>query len=483
MDYSDNQKRLLNQAIFNGNIDPLNLPNTLYKQTALYLTGAIEKGAGVNYANYEFGIIGKDMAYNLRENVYLFSGAKTFQYVLSTKNLVIDKAGQVIPFKEFEKLAGENFDLFNKTWLQTEWATAQISAKNIVDFKEFEANAEFFPFLKYRTLNDSNVSEVCKQFDGVVKRVGSEWFKTNAPQNHFNCRCYLEPMDDGVETNTARKTLKPQGIFAQNPAETGQIFTKAHPYFDVPPQFEKYAKNNFNLELPNHPKPTEYVNGRNVKEVKQNILDIFKENTNINVNSVTVASELSLDALNVRAKAIYNLTSEYNLNPAIMTDNEIKLIFKSSGRTLGFVESLSNKPKILRINLGSRNASVVERGRVDQRKYFASRADADNFNIATVVHEFAHMMAIEHQVAFSSVEIKAFFTELKVLMSAYRNELNALSKDVIIQKEYYDIHLGTYANTDLDEFMAEGFTEYKLSSNPSKYAIKIGNLIDKTFKK
>lgn len=255
MDYSENQKRLLHQSIYNGNTTPLNLPDNLYKQTALHLTDALEKGAGINFGNYQFGEIGKDMAYNLRENVYLFSGAKTFQYVLSTKNLIIDEAGQIIPFNDFEKLANDNFNLFHKKWLQTEYATAQISAKNIVDFKEFEANAEFFPFLKYRTLHDANVSEVCKQFDGVVKRVGSDWFKTNAPQNHYNCRCYLEPMEDGVETNTARKTLKPTGIFAQNPAETGKIFTKEHPYFDVPPQFEKFAKNNFNLDIPNKPKP------------------------------------------------------------------------------------------------------------------------------------------------------------------------------------------------------------------------------------
>jgi hypothetical protein len=43
--------------------------------------------------------------------------------------------------------------------------------------------------------------------------------------------------------------------------------------------------------------------------------------------------------------------------------------------------------------------------------------------------------------------------------------------------------LGTYASKNIDEFMAEGFTEYKLSSNPSKFAIEIGKLIEKYFKK
>lgn len=250
MDYSDAQIQRLIQAIYNGDIDAKNLPQSLYRQIALHFTDAIEAGAGVNYGSFQFGEIGKDMALALRENVYLFSGAKTFQYVLSTQNLIINEAGQVIDFRDFQKLANENFNLYNKTWLQTEWATAQISAKNIVDFKEFEANAEFFPFLKYRTLHDANVSEVCKQFDGVVKRVGSDWFKENAPQNHYNCRCYLEPLEDGVETNTARMNIKPTGIFAQNPAETGKIFTKEHPYFDVPHGYKGFAKNNFNLPLP-----------------------------------------------------------------------------------------------------------------------------------------------------------------------------------------------------------------------------------------
>jgi hypothetical protein len=31
--------------------------------------------------------------------------------------------------------------------------------------------------------------------------------------------------------------------------------------------------------------------------------------------------------------------------------------------------------------------------------------------------------------------------------------------------------------------MAEGFTEYKLKKEPSKYALRIGQLIDKNFKR
>ena len=50
-------------------------------------------------------------------------------------------------------------------------------------------------------------------------------------------------------------------------------------------------------------------------------------------------------------------------------------------------------------------------------------------------------------------------------------------------KKMSEIHLGTYANTNINEFMAEAFSEYVLNSNPSKYAEKVGKLFDKYFKK
>jgi hypothetical protein len=46
-----------------------------------------------------------------------------------------------------------------------------------------------------------------------------------------------------------------------------------------------------------------------------------------------------------------------------------------------------------------------------------------------------------------------------------------------------NVFLGKYASANKNEFLAEAFTEYKLSSNPSKYALEVGRLIDRYFKK
>ena len=143
----------------------------------------------------------------LRENVYLFSGAKTFNYVLSTENLILGADGQIIPFKQFEELAKANNALYNKTWLEVEYNSAQIQASNIVDFKDFQSSKSTFPFLKYVTFKDKNVSEICRRLEGVTMATDSTFWHTHSPQQHYQCRCRLEPMTDGVETKLSTKDL------------------------------------------------------------------------------------------------------------------------------------------------------------------------------------------------------------------------------------------------------------------------------------
>ena len=75
-----------------------------------------------------------------------------------------------------------------------------------------------------------------------------------------------------------------------------------------------------------------------------------------------------------------------------------------------------------------------------------------------------------------------FITELTALRTDYFKEINGYLSNKQRDKAA-DIYLGKYASSNVNEFMAEGWTEYKLSSKPSKYATKIGKLIDKYFKK
>ena len=236
--------------IYDNKINVENLPIELYKSTANKLLSGVEAGANIDYINFEFGELGEETALLLRENVYLFSGAKTFNYVLETQNLII-RDGKIIPYKEFEALALAVDEKFNKRWLQVEWADAQISAKNKVDWQLLQDSKNAFPLLRYVAFMDKNTSEICKRLNGIVKPTNSDFWVKYKPQNHYQCRCTLEPLQEkeAIETNlNAKKLIEPTPYFSN--LDNDVIFNKLHPYFDVDKKYKAYAKDNFNLPIP-----------------------------------------------------------------------------------------------------------------------------------------------------------------------------------------------------------------------------------------
>ena len=221
------------------------------------------------------------------------------------------------------------------------------------------------------------------------------------------------------------------------------------------------------------------------KEISKNIIN---QNTVLKVDSTKFGSNLTLSQLNRYNEQINKLSLEYKLAPYLDESSKISLQFASSNKYLGFVQPAYNK--IQTINFGDKYDKVsrtIPRVEINQfgGKRFAgkSKVDSENVEISTVTHEFAHVIVIESAGDYGKYpEVAMFWKELKSLMTKYRKDVKAkVSTNDWVGLD--QIYLGDYANTNRNEFMAEGFTEYKLSSNPSKYAIEIGQLIDKYFKK
>jgi hypothetical protein len=226
------------------------------------------------------------------------------------------------------------------------------------------------------------------------------------------------------------------------------------------------------------------------KEISKNIID---RNTVLSVKSTEFNSDITLDQLNEYNEQLNNLTTEYNLSPHLSSTSKINLSYNSVGNNNGYVEVYSVSGNINKINFGhltDKNSRVAERLVISKDNFagnFAqkSKVDVINNKISTLTHEFAHVMSVENKfISKNYPEMESFWKEIKSAKSAYIRETNSLfagpKKDLNRLK---DVYLGDYAITNKDEFMAEAFTEYKLSSNPSKYAIRVGNIIDKYFKK
>lgn len=497
-------------ALYDGDFNARALPPDLYEAILAKLTDGVLEGFGP----IAEGTPRAKVAGGLVDNLAVFSAAKTYQQVNDTANFLFNAAGSKNTFSNFKKAAGAIFDTYNDNWLKTEFNTAVGQSQSASNWLQYEEQAEALPWLKYQTAKDERVRHEHADLDGVTKRVNDPFWDTNAPLNGFNCRCRLIQLEDGKETDIkalekklGRPLEEPHPLFKMNPAKSQVIFDEAaHPYFTVDKRYKIAPRGGKPTPQPKrHPKPVKAPLPPKVvptltetpaapavfktkTAAKDYITDVIQENANLKVTNVAFSTTLSPEALALRVNTLANLFKEYRLCDATgPTGFDTTIRFKSNRSFYGVVKSGYNRRDgtraIKEINVGDSTDGMKSRGYVkgDEIIRFKSRVDEKNIDIATTTHEFAHVISVTdvRRYAKTSPNDIDFLDSLKGLQNDYYGELTSAKTAV----DKYDLSLGKYAGTNLNEFMAEGFTEYKLSSQPSKYATLIGKLIDKHYKR
>ena len=81
--FDDDDKEDYFEGVYKGDYTPENLPKSVYGSTAEHLKKGVYKGfkGSLKEITKEFGYgsAPADLLNDLRENIYLFAGAKTFQ--------------------------------------------------------------------------------------------------------------------------------------------------------------------------------------------------------------------------------------------------------------------------------------------------------------------------------------------------------------------------------------------------------------------
>lgn len=224
--------------IYNGVINVFKLPVGLYDEWGGTLAGAIDKGYAIQ----------DDMQNELKENIKLFSAAKTFNFVYDASMLMMS-GGKLLSFPAFREKARVLVNTY-ESWLRAEYETALGQAQMAAHWRTIMQTKDILPLLEYRSQRDGNVSPVCKSLDGIIQPVTSPFWATHSPLNHFNCRCEIRQLHQGEITDLRKKSyLDPEPEFANNPGVSGQAFNKKHPYFRVPKKYRDFARQNFGLPI------------------------------------------------------------------------------------------------------------------------------------------------------------------------------------------------------------------------------------------
>ena len=230
-----------------------------------------------------------------------------------------------------------------------------------------------------------------------------------------------------------------------------------------------------------------------IKEGREFAKKIIEEALGVKAK-ISISSELKVENFEKRLIQVKKLFDEYKVEDLL--EDEIQFVFASDKRVLGVVKRYGvetiqgTKFRLRQINVGHQNDKLSIDGRrvwKTEKGYiqFAenNKVDEKNLQIAVATHEFAHVISSSRAAKYNNVtkEIQ-YWDELKGIQKQYWQERDLLRSQQDV-KELNKIYLGKYSETNIDEFHAEAFMEYKLSANPSKYAKLVGNLIDKNFKK
>jgi hypothetical protein len=255
MDFNDKDIAALVKGIFDGEITEYDLPENLYTAIADYLRTGLYKGFGSSIGNVPEG--NAELLGELRENIYMFSAAKTFQQVKEMAEKLMNDDGKVTPFNEFKKEANEIFKTYNKDYLKSEYATAIGQGQIAVKWNSIQRQKDILPYLEYSTIGDACV--ICAPLDHFTALVDDPAWDSIMPLNHFNCMCIVEQLDKeegaGKETQDPEEFIKPvvgrmSDVFKMNAGKDKVVFNKDHPYFTVPKDDKGFAQDNFDLKLP-----------------------------------------------------------------------------------------------------------------------------------------------------------------------------------------------------------------------------------------
>lgn len=183
---------------------------------------------------------------HLRDNIYVFSGCKTYAELQELSDLLVDDEGNIKGFSKFFKDTREIHNTYNRNYLESEYLFATQSARMAGKWADYEQYGDRY-YLQYRTANDSRVRYEHSVLHNITLPQSDEFWNNYYPPNGWRCRCNVvqvrkskyEPSDSTTAQDLGSKATYTVGkggvntsaIFRFNAGKQKIIFPLHHPYF------------------------------------------------------------------------------------------------------------------------------------------------------------------------------------------------------------------------------------------------------------
>lgn len=220
------------RRIYNGFDTSNDVEPTMWREILRIINEATVDG--LVKGNYDTNI-DKTFLDKLAHSNEVFSAFKVHNMGVDMAKKMRTDDGKLKPFSEWKKDIKPIASHYCGAWLQTEYNTATLRAKFAAEWKQYEADADIFPNLRWMPTTSANPEEEHKGYwmNRLTLPVGDKFWDKHHPGDHWNCKCSLEQTDEPANPDVLSHIpdVKPQKGLAANPGKTGVIFDDKHPYF------------------------------------------------------------------------------------------------------------------------------------------------------------------------------------------------------------------------------------------------------------
>lgn len=187
----------------------------------------------------------------LCNNVFIFSGLKTYHSLSEVGLSLTDEEGNTKSFADFHRDVKAIDDRYNSNYLYAEYNHAVHSAQMAVKWHDWEKDGDEYD-LQYRTAGDERVREAHQRLDGVTLPPSDKFWDRYLPPNGWNCRCnvvqvlrgdYPRSDSDEVTAIGDKYTESPKmQMFRFNAGKTLTIYPEKHPYHKAPAKAKRIVE-------------------------------------------------------------------------------------------------------------------------------------------------------------------------------------------------------------------------------------------------
>lgn len=221
------------RRIYNGFDTSNDVEPTMWREILRIINEATVDG--LVQGNYDTNI-DKTFLEKLAHSNEVFSAFKVHDMGVDMAKKMRTDEGKLKPFSEWKKDIKSIASHYCGAWLQTEYNTATLRAKFAAEWKQYEADADIMPNLRWMPTTSANPEEEHKGYwmNRLTLPVGDKFWDKHHPGDHWNCKCSLEQTDEPANPDVLSHIpdVKAQKGLAANPGKTGEMFDRKHPYYE-----------------------------------------------------------------------------------------------------------------------------------------------------------------------------------------------------------------------------------------------------------